>query len=717
MLSSVPASIYFSVDSSTGIVRVRNSLLQDTTVTYTMTIRAVDTPVQGASSRDALAQVIINVRRNPNTPVFAVSSYNMTVSEYLPVRSVVETMMATDADPANTPSGQVVYSIVDVSYPNPQFNIAPQAADFFLASPTTGEIILAQRLSQARVPDVFVLTVEASDSAVPPKSSRATLTVNIVRNIHRPTFTELRYGTSIDDTWAVGRTLFTVTAVDADDSEQYNANTDNAFFDYIIDENYPLAEQYFGVTVDGVVYVRNNLLLDDSSSYFFYIIAIDRSWQPLSSRAPVTVNVTKTNTEVRTIGFTNRFYYWEILETTDLTAADTDTYTLDIANNDVGRTFYCQIVLVNGQSIFQPLFSTQVTVDNKCQILRTSRLDREQAGLYNLTVEVGYSNVINKRSAERVKRQITNVFNTYSYAYVLVSILDVNDNEPTFTYPVYPNTVSSPAYIFAVSIGAEAGSMIDRVAAVDPDQGNNGAVSLQLSQADNTLPFYLDSNGNLYNTIKFNLLPQVPARYVLTVTATDSGSPALSRQTDIHVNIIVDKNRFVLVLRNTLPILVVPDIENLRQILQNAIGQIVIIETVQRRLVLTDTVLDYDPTGTDVVFVVADTRSFQLYENTALDIVTNVALLQTLRQNINLGVVEEIRVPYDMTAVTALSQRLADSAALNELSQFAFSVNKPITKSHVWWTDDPWSAFVALAGIVIILAIVALIIIVRSYRK
>ena len=716
LLSSVPASIYFSVDSDTGIIRVRNSLLLDSTTTYTMTVRAVDSPVQGASARDAMAEVFVNVRRNPNTPVFAVSGYNVTVSEYLPVRSVVQRVEATDADPANTPSGQLVYSVVGVSYPDPQFNIAPQEADFFIISPTTGDVILGQQLSQARVPDVFFLTIEAADSAIPPKSARTTLTVNTIRNIHRPQFTEIRYGASIEDTWAVGRTLFTVTAVDQDDSEPFNANTNNAFFDYMIDENYPLAETYFGVTIDGVVYVRNNLLLDDSDSYFFYLIAIDRSWQPLSSRAPVTINVTKTNV-VRTIGFTNLVHYWEIVETTESSASIRNAYTLEIANIEAGRSYYCDIVEINRQRVFDPIFTSRITSDNKCVIERNTRLDREVTGFYNITIAVGYSVNIGKRSADRVKRQIENVYNTYSYAYLLVSVLDLNDNQPAFDFPLYPSDMSSPVYVFAVSTAAAPMTMIDRVVATDPDEGNNGAVSLQLSQADSNAPFYLDSDGNLFNTVQFNLLSTVTTRYVLSITASDGGSPALSRLTDIHVNLIENKNRFVLVLSNTLPSSVVPNMEAIRRTLQNAIGQIVIIEAIQRRLVVQDTVLDYDATGTDVVFVVADTRSFLLYENSVLETLISVVELQALRQNINVGTVVEVRKPYDLTVVTGLSQRLSDSAAFSELGQFAFSLSKPITKSHVWWTDDPWSALVALAGIVIILAIVGIIVIVRSYTR
>nr|KAG5713430.1 hypothetical protein BaRGS_024978 [Batillaria attramentaria] len=417
MLNTVPASLYFSVDSGTGVIRIRNSLILDSTTTYT------------------------------------------------------------------TPSGKLVYTIVGVSYPNPAFNIAPAENDFFIASPTS-------------VSERTHLTVEVADSAIPPKTAQTKVQVNIVRNIHRPTFTEIRYGAAIADTWAVGRTLFTVTAVDDDDSTPFNIDTPNAYFDYMIDEHYnPLADTYFGVTIDGVVYVRNNLLLDNSNSYFFYIIVIDRSWNPLSSRAPVIINVTKSDI-VRTVGFTNRIYF-------------------------IASSF--------------------------------------------------------------------------------------------------------------------------------------------------------------------------------------------------KVNLIENKHRFLLVLGGTKPRDIVPQKEAVRRYLQTAIGQIVLIESIQTRLVVNNGILDYDEDGTDVVFVVADTVTYQLYENSALEIVTSSSIRENV--NTNVGNVVQIRKPYDLTAVTGLSQRLSDSSLMSELSQFAFQLSKPITKSHVWWTDEPWAAFVALGGIVIILALVGVIVILRSYNK
>ncbi|KAK7506436.1 hypothetical protein BaRGS_00002548 [Batillaria attramentaria] len=680
MLNTVPASLYFSVDSGTGVIRIRNSLILDSTTTYTMTIEAVDSPVQGASPRFALAEVFVNVCRNPNAPVFAADFYNITVSEYIPVRSTVQRVVATDADAPNTPSGKLVYTIVGVSYPNPAFNIAPAENDFFIASPTSGDIILGQQLSQARVPDVFTLTVEVADSAIPPKTAQTKVQVNIVRNIHRPTFTEIRYGAAIADTWAVGRTLFTVTAVDDDDSTPFNIDTPNAYFDYMIDEHYnPLADTYFGVTIDGVVYVRNNLLLDNSNSYFFYIIAIDRSWNPLSSRAPVIINVTKSDI-VRTVGFTNRIYFWEIVETV-ATTTRADVYSLEVANVDAGQSIICSIEAINGQTTFnRNLFAITRTVDNNCEVTRTGLVDREIVSSYNLTVVVRYNNlIINKRSVDshRAKRQIENAF----------------------TYPVYPPTTGS-VYVFAISQASEPGSLVGTVVASDPDAGVNGSVSLALaSSTGNSAFFVLRDDGNLYTRIKFNIQPNISPSYALIATATDgfAGQPKKHHFTSLckhshDVNLIENKHRFLLVLGGTKPRDIVPQKEAVRRYLQTAIGQIVLIESIQTRLVVNNGILDYDEDG-----------------------VTSSSIRENV--NTNVGNVVQIRKPYDLTAVTGLSQRLSDSSLMSELSQFAFQLSKPITKSHVWWTDEPWAAFVALGGIVIILALVGVIVILRSYNK
>ena len=40
-----------------------------------------------------------------------------------------------------------------------------------------------------------------------------------------------------------------------------------------------------------------------------------------------------------------------------------------------------------------------------------------------------------------------------------------------------------------------------------------------------------------------------------------------------------------------------------------------------------------------------------------------------------------------------------------------------LTKSYIWWTDDPWAALVALAGISILLCIVGIIVLVFTHSR
>lgn len=64
-----------------------------------MTVRAQDNPGQNAVPRFDTAFVRITVTRNPNTPQFRQSVYNITISEYMSVQDLVINTDATDADP------------------------------------------------------------------------------------------------------------------------------------------------------------------------------------------------------------------------------------------------------------------------------------------------------------------------------------------------------------------------------------------------------------------------------------------------------------------------------------------------------------------------------------------------------------------------------------------------------------------------------------------
>ncbi|KFV58989.1 Protocadherin alpha-C2, partial [Gavia stellata] len=109
---------------------------------------------------------------------------------------------------------------------------------------------------------------------------------------------------------------------------------------------------------------------------------------------------------------------------------------------------------------------------------------------------------------------------------VLVNIVDANDNIPE----VVLTSLYSP-----VPEDAKAGTVVALMSVTDQDSGLNKQVSLRIPPG---LPFTLNSFKNSYTLITQGKLDhEKAAAYNITVTATDSGSPPLSSQKVIHVEI------------------------------------------------------------------------------------------------------------------------------------------------------------------------------------
>uniref|UniRef100_A0A8C0C2X8 Protocadherin gamma-C3 n=1 Tax=Buteo japonicus TaxID=224669 RepID=A0A8C0C2X8_9AVES len=109
---------------------------------------------------------------------------------------------------------------------------------------------------------------------------------------------------------------------------------------------------------------------------------------------------------------------------------------------------------------------------------------------------------------------------------VLVNIVDANDNVPE----VVLTSLYSP-----VPEDAKAGTVVALMSVTDQDSGLNKQVSLRIPPG---LPFTLNSFKNSYTLITQGKLDhEKAAAYNITVTATDSGSPPLSSQKVIHVDI------------------------------------------------------------------------------------------------------------------------------------------------------------------------------------
>ena len=72
---------------------------------------------------------------------------------------------------------------------------------------------------------------------------------------------------------------------------------------------------------------------------------------------------------------------------------------------------------------------------------------------------------------------------------MIIDVIDLNDNAPTFDQENYKATITSVS---------RSGLEVIAVVAADPDQGLNGTVVYELiTTHDVTIPFYIQTKGRL----------------------------------------------------------------------------------------------------------------------------------------------------------------------------------------------------------------------------
>ncbi|KAK3089813.1 hypothetical protein FSP39_006721 [Pinctada imbricata] len=675
-------SLYFNINPATGVITVDAALTQSGLEQFVLTIQAVDVPSQSSTPRFGTVQVTINILRNPNAPVFSQGLYN-----YHHFR---------------TDSGRIKYSVIRSSY------TPANSFSQFVISESAGGIYLSQPLTREGVPNNFELIVQAEDSAVNAKSATSTVSIFIVRNLNAPTFAQQLYSANVFDASAVGTSLFTVTAVDNDRIVPLNTDTPNAEFDYIIDPDYPYEGGFFDVTKDGVVYVRKSLINADRRTLFkFYIVAVDRSWKPLAGRAEIRVNVTYTSTTPRGVGFTAGLYQ---IDTFESIATGTRLGLFNVENHDPDTVLVCEILNVDPVS-GSTYFSVQPQ-GNACELLVAGNIDREVNAEFIVVIRVREQSIRTKRQAVLSN---TYVYNTFQNATVIVRVSDINDNPPIFQYPVYPLTLQTNTfYVGAIPIDAAAGSSVMSVYATDIDAAQNGEVRYSKVDSNNS-PFSVNSiDGEITTNSEFFKDSNYVSQYRFTVQATDQAplNTRESRNTQIYINLIEDINRFILQY-NVPPETSLANLENIRQKLQNGTNKIVLIEKVTARRDLLNGQLNYDERYSDITFVISDqNRGYQLAENTdsSLSILgdagTAAGSLGQIYVDLNRNV-DDVRKPYEAANIQGINSALAANR----------NIVRVMTKSYIWWMDDPWAALVALAAIIVLLSIVGIIILAVSWSR
>ncbi|TRY65999.1 hypothetical protein DNTS_003779, partial [Danionella cerebrum] len=304
----------------------------------------------------------------------------------------------------------------------------------------------------------YTLTVSSSDSK---QQSRANLTIVVEDvNDNSPVFSLDLYEVTLAEHSPAGSSVITVTATDMDSGENgritYRVVSTKDMFH--IDSN------------NGTLFIKQMVEFDSHRpSILVMIEASDNGTPSQTSISAVQVHVSDVNdnapaflqTEYRASVSEDQLPGVTILT---LEAVDgdlsRDNCGLDfaIASGNIGDTFQIEssIRFLEGHG-----FQTVGT------LILADKLDFEIVNRYNLTIVV---------SDRGIPQQSSSVP-------VLITVLDTNDNPPTF---------SREEYNAVVNEGVETGTEIMQLFAVDPDSTPNGEVQYSISSGDESELFSVD---------------------------------------------------------------------------------------------------------------------------------------------------------------------------------------------------------------------------------
>ncbi|XP_074012296.1 cadherin-related family member 2 [Numenius arquata] len=227
---SISETFYFSVDSLTGNVTLRNYLDRETQPRLTMTVTVSDRINAPVSRR----LTVIVEDRNDNAPVFHNLPYQATIPENMTVNSIIFTVFANDSDTGD--ASKVSYSIDEV-IPDSTTN-----RWLFYILPN-GKVILNGSLDYAKN-TFYQLKILAMDGGgwlhnewVIQKSwTYLSLTILDLPNLD-PRFLHEPYSGSVPENCDLGTIVLTVTAMDRDTgvNDEISYSITNASVSFAID--------------------------------------------------------------------------------------------------------------------------------------------------------------------------------------------------------------------------------------------------------------------------------------------------------------------------------------------------------------------------------------------------------------------------------------------------------------------------------------------------
>ncbi|KAF1629369.1 Protocadherin beta-14, partial [Eudyptes filholi] len=364
------------------------------------------------------------------------------------------------------------------------------------------ELVLDRALDREQQAEV-AFSVTAVDGGSPPRSGTALIRVVVLdTNDNIPVFTRSLYKVRVLENSAEGAPVVVVSATDLDSGT-------NGEIAYSIVQNSEENLQTFKINPEtGQIGLKKTVDYEETKTYEIDVQATDGGG--LSAHCKVEVQVEDVNDNAPEVIITS-------FTSTVSEAAPPNTVVAlfnvrDRDSGDNGRTS-CELP---GE---QPFSITPLAADAYA-LVTSEALDREEVAEYNVTVRA------RDEGSPALSASKT----------LLVRLLDVNDNAPTFAQAVYTMVLSE---------NEPAGTSLGRLSATDADAGKNAGVRYALEPPPPGAPaaasfVSVDTESGTVRALRPLDYEEVRA-FEVAVRATDGGSPPLSAQAVLRV-VVRDEN-------------------------------------------------------------------------------------------------------------------------------------------------------------------------------
>ncbi|KAM7143823.1 LOW QUALITY PROTEIN: protocadherin beta-6-like [Molossus nigricans] len=420
------------------------------------------------------------------------------ISEITTLGNIFPLKMAQDLDTGSNSLQSYIISS------NPHFHVLTRSRSDGRKFP---ELVLDKALDREEQPELR-LTLTALDGGSPPLSGNIEIRIQVLDiNDNAPKFTQELYEAQIPENNSLGSLVITVSAKDLDAGSF--GEVSYALFQ-VDDVNQPFEIN----AITGEIRLKKTLDFEEFQSYHVDVEATDGGG--LSGKCSIVIKVLDVNDNAPELIMSS------LVSPIPENLPEVIVAIFSVSDADSGHN---QQVIC---SIDDNLpFLLRPSVENFYTLVTEGALDRENQAEYNITVTV------TDMGTPKLKTQHN----------ITVLVSDVNDNAPAFTqtsYTLFIQENNSPA----LHIGS--------VSATDRDAGANAQVTYSLlPPQDPHLPLASlvsinADNGHLFalRALDFEALQAFEFR----VGATDRGSPALSSQALVRVQVLDanDNSPFVL---------------------------------------------------------------------------------------------------------------------------------------------------------------------------